>query len=1128
MKTFGAVLDQSLLSGHPGKTGMGGKFAAQGMPLCCELVGEITIGSTRVSVIESPPALMLLLDKMSEFDDLSSIVILTYEEREQRYDQVVYTGQGDPPPENGSPPPRVGKQSRPRGQEVSDPGRRARKKCTTLNGSHGECTETDDLATRTLSNTDATNAFQARRRAMQEAQTIKRVVDGKHKPVYGAPGNSPGSTDPNNPESGEVDPWERPPPSATEKLALIKKECFIMVYENAHGVYPHPFTTGLSPVLIGGSLHPFPTTELLQEHGWHCYSCGPGWVALHPDDRYNTMIWKPTPLVSTIDILGYSYRHKDLPDEVHVRPYTAVILDTVYASMSKMFPAARYDEALSNATMAYCVKEAPSEFVKLATGTAEAYCHGVRYRAIMKTTRDHGSTYASNGGLISREDPELVNNISKCLKSYRLDGPLQILDVEAPVEMADGFTVRADVKFTCREGQEPLPTRVQMDTNDEPCLVPHHRPGEKPITTYRTSYGSLSGDVSKTQYAPSNNVNMSAALRRVLMSKKEVKETETSPSAAGENELRCNALRLAERIAAVQRHAILGTKTHVGEREFVDNLEASVVCNRILSDHKTTYGEDSRVHLRPDGANVETRKCVDDFIAECMHKVIEGNSRTRVQKFLDCFHTGARWSYNKGFELFLTTLHPYLSREACSLIPHLKRELRRAYVKGVLLHLDDDVMVRKLDAVVKREIAKAGKVPRFVAAYGAGCMYANELPEMVKVCLNGSHTFVTPSEWGLFNEPITLMIDVFAKPKAGVLPEMFRKLDEARSINNHVYVMLFSDDSCYSGCVDGESFLFNADISGNDASQDAPAFYCTIASIGKFHRVRAMGLLKQCMLPIEVRDKECPRIGMSASFKIKVEGPFEGSGSVLTTVLNHQASMMIAMGFTGMLATRRHGTRRREVLSCLTEGAALVGHTMTMDRCERMEDVLFLKRYPVGVRGHWSPAIAAGSLLRNFGCVDGDLTHLMVGMTQPVFRDASHEQRFRRYQSGIMAGWRKEPANALLQALRARFPTEAGDSFEILHDSVTHVFAGFKPAESVHMDSLQFDYGLMDSEVAELACALGTPDTLNADAQESFARRYQLSSQDVAELTESIATWEVGCFFSTNAARMILAKDYGM
>jgi len=419
-----------------------------------------------------------------------------------------------------------------------------------------------------------------------------------------------------------------------------------------------------------------------------------------------------------------------------------------------------------------------------------------------------------------------------------------------------------------------------------------------------------------------------------------------------------------------------------------------------------------------------------DFIVRQAHRVLEQVRRTTIEAAVDKLKTSAHWLYYKGFDAYLSLLEPLLGRLVHADIAHIKRKLRQAYVKGVLCHDDEDIMVRRLNAAVKRELAKFGKPSRLYVTYDRGCMYANELPEYVKMCLDGHH-HVTLGD-------LNFDIYVMAKPRTGILDDLFTQMYQTLGLHNHVFICIYSDDQIYGGNIDGQWFLCNVDVASNDSSQDQPAFQFVGLAMACFSPQRAIGLLRQCRLPIRVSNPH----DKSNYFDIVFNGPFEGSGSVLTTILNHSGSLLAAFAFCYLMYAMHelYSVSQDLIEQCIKRGFAFVGHSVTIDRCEvggelLFERLQFLKHSPVklvtpsGVFLRWGAMQNLACVFRSLGTTWDSLTASKLGVTQAVFDTMSDEQRLTAMCWQVTQGLCHQPNNCVKEALYNRFtPTKLNTS----------------------------------------------------------------------------------------------------
>jgi len=443
------------------------------------------------------------------------------------------------------------------------------------------------------------------------------------------------------------------------------------------------------------------------------------------------------------------------------------------------------------------------------------------------------------------------------------------------------------------------------------------------------------------------------------------------------------------------------------------------------------------------------------------------------------------WAYASVFDSFATFLSPLLSRDLCADVPHVKRKLRHQYVKQRGQGGYYDLMVRRLSAKIKSETAKYGKAPRLFISYDSGSMYQNELPEMVKVCLDGTHYF--PIYGNIY---INLYVRIVGKPKCHDLSDDFNWFFSALTGKNVVHVLIYSDDSCYCGSVNGESFCFNVDVSSNDSSQTTPAFLCVYEAMRSFNVEAAQGLLKQCLLPIRVQSPDS-----SEFFDVKFDSFFEGSGTVLTTILNHFGSLMIAIYSVVCMSSETMSFQE-----AIVNGGIGVGHKVSIFDCcvngfIQHERLQFLKYSPVlSECGTWVAVANIGSLLRSLGTLEGDLLPSTLGFSVnqvDLFNSLSWDERMCIYISAIINGYKNHVSHPILDALRARF---CRDDFVIDSSDVVTVEGIKHTASPIRVDS--------------------------------WMRRYSLTRDELDELIADICTIRLGRISTTRAMAKILNLDY--
>jgi len=428
------------------------------------------------------------------------------------------------------------------------------------------------------------------------------------------------------------------------------------------------------------------------------------------------------------------------------------------------------------------------------------------------------------------------------------------------------------------------------------------------------------------------------------------------------------------------------------------------------------------------------------------------------------------WTAYEGvFSQHLSALAPVASREACANIAHTKRKLRQRYVMRHLMDTDDQLMTSskkdKISVHLKREAAKK---LRLTVDYGAGALYANELPEFVKVAIDGHYVVHYKGK--------TLIVYIMAKPKSDTLERIFREQWEFARTPNTIYVAIFSDDAI--------SNRFDLDLSACDSRQDVPAFLVAYCCMRAFMPERAEGLIKQCMLPLELCNGN-----KDQQVLIRFLGPFLGSGTVLTTILNHIIVFMIA------LAALYHHGEGMEIRDAFVNGARDVGHKLTIEDTDgEPETTTFLHRSGTFINGAMVPWTNLGCILKNFGLVWGDLECRHLGVDELTFRRMSNEERADVFFSRVINGWKHEPSNIVMDALRERF--SAGGDAEILHDSNLYLFT-YRADYSQH------------------------------NTTEAIMKRYGVTTAELQELAEQIRHMRVGQIRSSEALRKIYAKDLG-
>lgn len=467
----------------------------------------------------------------------------------------------------------------------------------------------------------------------------------------------------------------------------------------------------------------------------------------------------------------------------------------------------------------------------------------------------------------------------------------------------------------------------------------------------------------------------------------------------------------------------------------------------------------------------------------------------------DYYHDHPDWIYGPNYVKHTTMVDYQESREELADVPHLKRLLRKWFVQKTIIHTPDDNMTKFVEAKVKKEFAKQGKAPRLYVTYDGGCMYANELPEYAKICLHGVRSFD--------HNGVHFDILIYAKPKTVELERCFNRLIRSMSGNNEVVILIYSDDSVWTGNVNGVEFAFNVDISSCDSGNKSGVFGLIFMLLSQFSPELAVGLVSQCSNVIKLKnpedsDEEC---------EIHMHSLFEGSGTVLTTILNHVAMYMIANAAVVLIGEMKQGlTHWEQISELIVKSGESFGHVLSVEPAKSHlgfipEKIQFLKRSPLQLtNGKYIPVMNYGTIFRGFGSIEGDLTADMIGMSVVEFAQLGMEERGNVFLSGVVAGLKNEPTSIILSALRRRFsrlPGSLASGWENLDQNKFLL-----QSSNVHgSESPDHAGGMVSSE--------------------SLCRRYDLDTSQLAALAGKINNCRVGHIYPDACVGSFARVDYG-
>jgi len=763
---------------------------------------------------------------------------------------------------------------------------------------------------------------------------------------------------------------------------------------------------------------------------------GPGYFDSSSDPEAGNVV-NPGPCVQILRIEGY-YRRDEFGNDMNFPETEFIVLTPLLELLQKNFSAATLDSYITKACYTYVTKNGPIQFRDLCNSTAlywVTYIHYIHSKKIGNTILS--SKLCNNGQTVGFGDYGVMCNILQEIHFVDWFQPRFIEDAEYD---GPGFEQRDDYSVIKSSDVDlvPLGRGVAINFTEDP----GKRRG-------RTVYFELCGlgQPPFIEYSNSPN-NMNAALKRLIGRRD------------NEDIIRNNALTLGYRMSQGYDY---------GSYDLVRN---------------------GRFHFLPVGIVDRAQRFIADHVRDFLQNIKQctvGTISHMISRMQEGVELCAQASYYELYSRWLYALQPFYPREYASQIPHIKGRLRRIYLRAASEHTSDELLVSRLKACIKRELAKFGKAPRLFVSYDAGCMYFPEGPEFVKMCLDGMHVF-TLGEY-------TLQVFIMAKPKSDTLEKIFSILIDGLTDANVLNCVIYSDDSCYSGNMHGKRFGYNVDVASNDSGQDIPAFIMVEKLISFLDPTRSMGLIKQCMQPIDLVSPS----GNGEKVTIQFDGPFEGSGTTITTILNHCGSLTIALGAFYYMVTQHNNM---DLADCISAGGAVAGHNVTVevwctDNEKDIEKIQFLKRSPAYDQdaGKWVPSVNLGCILRSLGQVQDELTHVQLGCSVSEFRTLRHEERMERFFTRVVQGWVNEPANEVMMALRDRFNT-TGHSEVQYEDSYSIKETGFYKCAASHASNVR--------------------------------QRYDLTSDELTELLYIIRTVKLGGSYACSALAKIYHRDYGV
>lgn len=670
-------------------------------------------------------------------------------------------------------------------------------------------------------------------------------------------------------------------------------------------------------------------------------------------------------------------------------------------------------------------------------------------------------------------------------------------DAEVSFSFGKPFIIRSvdcPIQFVYEEDKDMKISGDYVLVNDAEGNVHHQLPTELNPKEhwYRTGMFSLEGERKFVEYEKSD-CNINSALKRFLSKNSEhdarcYHESFLAKTLV-DSSIRHNlhhAGRIAEAASVPRR--VQGNSLQLEPYDpdpFLDDLVDFIAGGR---EAPAALAETKRKHdaaMKTEFAYTETLDdiCDHEAVSKASDKMIqliaERFDRSWVNFVLESVPQMKDWLYYETYLGFMEYIEPIYSRFSNANIPHIKRKLRQMYVKLAGSEATDQIMVQRLEAKVKRELAKAGKASRLYVGYEAGCMYANELPEFYKVAMQKE--IVVRENNQMF------IIHLMTKPRSDDLDAVFDDIARGLDNNEHI-IVIYSDDSVWAGCINHIRYAHNCDIESCDASIKSSGFFLSGLCLGGFDVERAIGLLEQCKLPLTIRSNSDREVKLKIQRVIdKQITPIEGSGTVLTTINNFNKMCVTALTYVyrGIYGTP----------AAIKRAGVLCGVNLDVseDFSGCPEKLQFLKCSPIlCTDGHYHMIRNTGTLTRGGGKIDGDMEGKHINMTPNEFSLTPWATRMEIFMSMQVQSLKHEISNPILDGFRERFATPVAEAAE--------------------------SFSIIDQRGNKGITAL----------PESIANRYDISTGDLLDLKQVIVNIQLGDIIVSDTLTKIYKVDYGM
>lgn len=930
---------------------------------------------------------------------------------------------------------------------------------TQLNGSHGEWTEGDDM-----SSTSSITQENARRRKESKNKQKQHKSDNRdNKGVNQVPGQPPAASAPN--KEIEEEKGEEPPRPV---LYLVRSKTTIYIWYKGD-LYTRRFG-------IQGFNHPYsgPTGELFEtvEAGTVLQN-----VVEHGYGFAKVLVGKgvPVKVSGSMYIKNEKVAHSSKPEPV------AVCVPFEHA-LKQQFPSATRDQTHARTA-------ARALAAKQFTNLPEDYVVGTIHKFF--SARDRVAVDVER--LNTNEGREEDFNINRLGVSQQHDQPWRSYGTNAVAEF--NWELREDV-YMDEDKSEGVTTTYDRYTYGNDVVVPtaYHKFAtleDERVRFYHTHMCQFRSEHNQfTAYEP-NGHNANLALKRVFgcndhnrvytMFQYNLTNSYTHGLEQIERQAVLDLLKVRETAATY----IVGRGEH---RHVVERTTHMTVASpgellarvKLVLPHLPDWFDEECISEAYSEVRSSIRKNRDILKSRC--------SQYMLERVTDGIQNLSHWAYAKCAIGYYSVLDAWNQRHFNVFdIQHHKMEMRKVMFKNIQLNHDSDCLVKKIALNVKKEWAKPGKVGRLFASYGSGGIYAPELPEFLKACIHGAY---------VLEGEVSMTIYIMSKARDNEINETFRHILDTMDLKNHIHYIVYSDDSCMVGDFRGTRVMANMDISSCDASNRFPIFLGVYNLLRNFSEKRAYGLLEQCTKEMLLVNPSNPLEKMFINF----HSCMEGSGTVLTTVLNHTVSYDIGVAIHSMINTLP-GLKFDDAVRL---GALMVGHKLTIDHCPVIEKLQFLKRSPIMLDdGTYHMCLNYGTIFRGFGCVEGDLEARQLGVSSGEFDAMAWEERLNKFAKVVVQGLVHEPSSQVVDSLRDRF--EAHEQFKL--------------------DGCVSPDGTLDQFYLFVPRNNGAGKRVD---EASLARRYGCGVHDFGVLAEQVMKVRIGSIMPSAAVTAFFAVDYGL